>query len=800
MTTRAAASWLVSPPRCIHASSIRSGEPSLTRSASYLHSLVESDNALKSSDASSPALTSKSSKLRPRHKLASSVSSDPGPSTFPNPSTKNLKRKPHVPAKPLSKPNLVVETLRHKLNQMVARDPPSTEATSKPPEQTPKFAANHESPSSSGEDYSPMSKFRYSTDSQVQKSQLITSEIDRPPPPHAPPTSFLSEGKSVEETGSVLKDVAPISEHNPIATLSHGLDRVLFNPGVHWLQDPRSHVYNFTPWLEKIPKVNDFAFERLTGFISSSRDKDLHIMATREQKKFAGSTSSLSGMLSHIYFLLTEYKEIDATILSQYFKHEPTTFTPGQRMPAMVKLNYEDGIYAIDSMSTEWDDPDRNILTWMGTLLENFVTKSPEEFNAFMRVESSPVENEAVPPPKKEAYRYAKSDKFVMRSQLDCVDSRLPGTGVFDIKTRACVSIRMDILNYEENAGYMIKKQHGVLESFEKEYYDLIRSAFLKYSFQVRIGNMDGVMVAYHNTERIFGFQYISLDEMDERLLGSVPGVGNKLFNHCIRLLEAILEEAVKCYPGQSLQCVVETPQPGKLLGIYIQPAEWSGEGEKPIKKLHVTVEHKLNGVPARPNAALGAIEAKWDINYKIERVDLSQELLWSDYNSMLKRKKRTLSLPSSVSLEDAEKYWENLSFNKANETVSKAFNADSFTLAQESVEKYRRLARAGRKEMERKEQLLAGLPKIVYGQGVYIPQISPFFPEPSRVKSEQVAVERQVSSTEQSFVPQESSTGNEKGESVETQPPVEQNTDLPVESSKDMSVARPAGSDIQNK
>lgn len=41
------------------------------------------------------------------------------------------------------------------------------------------------------------------------------------------------------------------------------------------------------------------------------------------------------------------------------------------------------------------------------------------------------------------------TDSFVMRSQLDCQDRRLPGTGVFDIKTRACISLRMDILNYE---------------------------------------------------------------------------------------------------------------------------------------------------------------------------------------------------------------------------------------------------------------------------------------------------------------------------------------------------------------
>ena len=36
-----------------------------------------------------------------------------------------------------------------------------------------------------------------------------------------------------------------------------------------------------------------------------------------------------------------------------------------------------------------------------------------------------------------------------MRSQLDCVDSRLPGTGVFDVKTRAATPIRMDLMNFE---------------------------------------------------------------------------------------------------------------------------------------------------------------------------------------------------------------------------------------------------------------------------------------------------------------------------------------------------------------
>lgn len=108
----------------------------------------------------------------------------------------------------------------------------------------------------------------------------------------------------------------------------------------------------------------------------------------------------------------------------------------------------------------------------------------------------------------------------------------------------------------------------------------------------------------------------------------------------------------------------------------------------------------------------------------------------------MLKRKKRTLSLPSSVSLEDAEKYWEALSFGNTKSSEPKAFNPDSFALAQESVEKYRRLARAGRIEMMKKEELLAGQPKIVYGQGIYKPKFSPFFPEPSTEESQKTYTE----------------------------------------------------------
>ena len=56
-----------------------------------------------------------------------------------------------------------------------------------------------------------------------------------------------------------------------------------------------------------------------------------------------------------------------------------------------------------------------------------------------------------------------------MRSQLDCYDPRLPGTGVFDIKTRACLPIRHDRANWEANAQYEIFNERGFEKSFERE-------------------------------------------------------------------------------------------------------------------------------------------------------------------------------------------------------------------------------------------------------------------------------------------------------------------------------------------
>ncbi|KAI0250740.1 mitochondrial protein Pet127-domain-containing protein [Lactifluus subvellereus] len=515
--------------------------------------------------------------------------------------------------------------------------------------------------------------------------------------------------------GPFLEDAMPPSPQSPIATLAHGLERVLFNPGVQWLQDPRSQVYSFTTWLEKIVPVKNFAFERLTSFLPSSRDQDLYVVAQREGRKYAGSTSSMSGLLSQLYYLISGDKPVDTSNLSKSFRTQPQTFTPGQRGAASVILNYRNGVYLIDSAGDAVPGlSGKNVLTWMGTLLEKFLTHSPSEFLRLTRSSDDPTA--MAEGPKREAYRYAKSDKFILRSQLDCFDHRLPGTGVFDIKTRAVMTIRHDLLNFEENSGYQIRTVQGLVESFEKEYYDLIRSAFLKYSFQARIGNMDGVFVAYHNTKRIFGFQYIPLSEMDARLFGE-SAVGDAVFEKCLLLLEVVLEEATRELPYQSIRLTAEKLEGDNNLRVFLEPAEWDEElhGSKPVIQLDVSTKSYIGEMAASGSNAVDRSNFPWTVLWTVSKSALEPHILRRNLTATRRRAFYPLYLPDGVGMRDMEKVWHELQFNPV-APVEVPFKAELFRPPPRSVQVLRRLSRKGRDCLESTTRKLEGRPKLVLG------------------------------------------------------------------------------------
>jgi hypothetical protein len=342
----------------------------------------------------------------------------------------------------------------------------------------------------------------------------------------------------------VLQFEAVEVDKPPVPMLSYGLDRVLFNPGVYRLQDPRTRVYNFDPYLEKIMPANEFDFDALSEYKTSSKDEDLLALTKRIGTKFTGSTSSMSSMLQHFHFVLSNFRKLSHSMLSRQFPDPSGRFSKITVGPSAVFLRHKDGIYAIDADKT-YDRP--NIMSWLGHSLEKLLTTERSEFERYRRSspEKAPAEDNS-----SRCYHYSKQGNIMMRSQLDAVDPRLPGTGVFDLKTRAVVSIRMNHRDYEKGSGYQLRHALGEWESFEREFYDMTRATMLKYSLQVRMGRMDGIFLAYHNIERIFGFQYLNLSDMDAVLHGQHDTIlGDMEFKLSVGLVDELLAKAVAQFP-----------------------------------------------------------------------------------------------------------------------------------------------------------------------------------------------------------------------------------------------------------
>ncbi|QYS94700.1 hypothetical protein H0G86_002026 [Trichoderma simmonsii] len=352
-------------------------------------------------------------------------------------------------------------------------------------------------------------------------------------------------------------NLCPVEEDAllPVPQLSHNLDRVLFNPGVYHMQDGRSRVFNFDPYLASIMPVKEFDFDALRSYVTSSKDVKLRQLSAAHGMKYCGSTSSMTSILSHFHFLLSAWRKPNFAFLSRSIEPESYNFTAISRGPSAAFAHYNDGTYAFDS-DKEYDT--ENILSLLGKSMEKLLTLPKDEFEKYRLSRSHQLSEEERNA--QDSFHYTTLGDFMMRSQLDAYDPRLPGSGMFDLKTRAVVAVRMDVRGYEKGAGYEIQKRFGQWESFEREYYDMIRTVFLKYSLQVRMGRMDGIFVAYHNTQRIFGFQYISLEEMDVALHGtSDRRLGDQEFKTSVALLNEVMNKATQRYPGRTLRLHVET-------------------------------------------------------------------------------------------------------------------------------------------------------------------------------------------------------------------------------------------------
>lgn len=390
-------------------------------------------------------------------------------------------------------------------------------------------------------------------------------------------------------------DIHP-EDFSLVLKLCHGLDRVLFNPGVHYLRDPRTNVYNYDPFLRNLCQPDEFNFDTIPKFIPPSQDTNLHKAAVKYSSKFVSSTSSIAPSMSHFYFLISRLKPMNlSNRFTGEFEDEPQTFTQMCRSPVGVHLrphNFNEAGVMVRSLVTEKsikEDEKPTVLMQLGNVMEKLLTHSKSEFESMLKGALKPFV-----PKVDETYNYLQTSNFLLRSQLDCHDPRLPKKS-FDLKTRATLPIRMDVNNYRNYLTYRLHRPYGLYESFEREFFDLCRSALLKYNFQVRIGDMDGIMIAYHNTAEIFGFQYLTRSEMDEILYGNTS-TGDSVFKMVLKLYDHVLESIVNLYKAdEAIKLTFSLNKDATKLTIFSE-SEDETTNEKSFNQFVLSVSNFING------------------------------------------------------------------------------------------------------------------------------------------------------------------------------------------------------------
>ena len=349
-------------------------------------------------------------------------------------------------------------------------------------------------------------------------------EIEQPEAPVLPYTVILT-GTFYQQKLPAYKSLKKYNDPvKNVPKLASNLSQVVHSPGVHFLKDPRTHIYNFDKSFAELPHIDSLNMEKIHSFTPSSRDTKLldivqnidspEVRKSKKQSKYFSSTSSMTGVLMKFHLLLSNNRPINTTSFSKFYP-ETAKFSGSAEAPTSIVVSPKDEKNRIFSVDADRSTDSEITLSVLGNALELMLTKDPKSFKNYLKGSTVNV------PEEQSAYHYAKIGRFTVRSQLDAYSEKLPGTGTFDIKTRAVCAIRFD-LNHTDYfpTNYDITKQHGLFESFERELFDAARIVMFKYSLQARLGNMDGIFMAFHNIKRFLGFKYLPLTEIDNYFFG----------------------------------------------------------------------------------------------------------------------------------------------------------------------------------------------------------------------------------------------------------------------------------------
>lgn len=419
-----------------------------------------------------------------------------------------------------------------------------------------------------------------------------------------------------------------VSQGATVPNLAHGLERVLRSGGLHSL-DTVSERSSFTSnysrrkrrpppsvrtahhgdYLRTIVQPDRIAWDHMPSYVPAKHDARAHeIAANTPGVRYMTSTSSITPTLASLYHLLSNFRSTELVGgLSLRLSELPSDFTKFQRRPVAIDVSHvpgdhQTGVYSINSHQAPHRGP--AVLMQLGHSIEHMLTMSPDDFLSrfvLSGTTSSPntsgISIATEPTFQDDSfYHYSVASSLLFRAQIDCRDA---ATGnVFDVKTRAVAAIRYDLPNYLANATYRLRALRGVHDSYEREFYDMVRSVFIKYALQLRIGRMHGAFVAYHNTSELLAMEYVSLAEIESYVFGGTAWA-DVAFGTSIRLLEKVLARVHEAMLDQNqkdrIKVVFSTDRTRRRLTVFAQRIR-EGEDDPLGADVYHRLESNLQG------------------------------------------------------------------------------------------------------------------------------------------------------------------------------------------------------------
>jgi hypothetical protein len=129
----------------------------------------------------------------------------------------------------------------------------------------------------------------------------------------------------------------------------------------------------------KLPQYSQINEDCISPYYPPGQDPNLIRLAAAHSCKYVMSTSTISSVLSHIYYCLSNFKSPHFNNLSEAYDREPLKFMISQRKPNTVFLTkVQKRIYSVDGDSG-FIEPSNVVLLKMGKYMEKMLT-TPKQF------------------------------------------------------------------------------------------------------------------------------------------------------------------------------------------------------------------------------------------------------------------------------------------------------------------------------------------------------------------------------------------------------------------------------------